>query len=629
MDGEWAPLAHRHGIGFMTGNGTRMNSTIQPDTSEAVRRALRRARWLHWALVVLILFLALGTLQNGARLQTMKARDAESRRLLLLGDARQAREHGVQGWYWIARTNIDAARRIRSGPDLRDEWLACVVQAASQQASDPIPCRLLGWPPVLRRSTLNFRWSDDGLALLACTEREWFRWGVHNPLAAPRMISGPSEIPGRLFEATDRLGGLHASISPAGTVRIQTDAGGLPVVNLRGPAEHRVRTLAWSPDGNWLAVAGIAAASPGSMTKVLELWNLPALRRGLAELDLDWSDSEPGGSLRTPEDPDRWIKVARVLLGALLVLAVAVAAIANQHLVFRRYEQAERAAEARAMELGLVRDRMTHAEKMRALGTLAAGVAHDFNNLLSVIQMSRQLVERAIKPTGATREHLDNIALAVEQGRAVVRSILGYSRDSRDLTQPCSIPELMEGVLGLLRRQFLAGIKVTVDLAPDLPVPEARRGRLEQVLLNLIVNAGEAMGRAGRLVLRARRIEVAGQCLRPPGGDGPWIELSVADSGPGISPEILPRVFEPFFTTKTLGNQRGTGLGLATVWRIAEEEGLGLRLRTATGKGTEFQLLIPLQRSGTAAHAAAEEPTSAGLPGAPQGSPGARTDPTS
>jgi signal transduction histidine kinase len=111
-------------------------------------------------------------------------------------------------------------------------------------------------------------------------------------------------------------------------------------------------------------------------------------------------------------------------------------------------------------------------------------------------------------------------------------------------------------------------------------------------MLTLIVNASEAMDGGGQLAVRAQLVATAGGCLRPPRDSGPWVELSVADSGPGIPADVLQRIFEPLFTTKNLGNHRGTGLGLATVWRISEEEGFGPRVRTEGGVGTEFQVLV-------------------------------------
>jgi two-component system cell cycle sensor histidine kinase/response regulator CckA len=164
------------------------------------------------------------------------------------------------------------------------------------------------------------------------------------------------------------------------------------------------------------------------------------------------------------------------------------------------------------------------------------------------------------------------------------------------MTRRVRMGTLIEETLNLLRGQFLGGVELTTTFDPDLPAVEVSQGRLEQVLLNFVVNAAEAMNGRGRLELRAALATAATGCVKPPTGAGPWVELTVADSGPGIPADVLPRIFEPFYTTKNLGNQRGTGLGLATVWRLAEEEQFGLRVRTEPGRGTEFSVLVPVQK---------------------------------
>ena len=564
-----------------------------PVATESVRAALRRARWLHWILVALIGLLALGSLRNGARLQAMRRRDNESRRLLLLEEARQARLKGGTNWFTAARQSLDEARHLRADRDLRDEWIRCLARDDDPSAEAPRSCRALVLPVGLRRNqSVAIAFARDNSRLIGISEGRSVIWLLRRPAEPPRLLPGaPAPKPLATNELCAAIG-LGAQIDASGQVALVT-ANGAAVAQLQPPTDRRALNLAWSDNGEWLAVVGSATAAPGPELRTVEVWHLPAVRRGLQALDLDWTDADPAGPLRTPADPERWYRAIRVSLGALVVLLVAAAAIANQHLVFRRYEQAERVAAERAEELEQIRDRMAHADKLRALGTLAAGVAHDFNNLLSVIQMSRQLVERSVKPTGTTKEQLENIAQAVEQGRSVVRSILGYSRDTLVLTRKVRVPELVEEILTLLRGQFLGGVAVTTTLAADLPPVEVNRGRLEQVLLNLIVNASEAMGNGGQLAVRAEAVDAAEGCLRPPRGAGPWVELTVADSGPGIPADVLPRIFEPFFTTKNLGNHRGAGLGLATVWRIAEEENLGLRVRTEIGVGTEFQVLVP------------------------------------
>jgi signal transduction histidine kinase len=148
--------------------------------------------------------------------------------------------------------------------------------------------------------------------------------------------------------------------------------------------------------------------------------------------------------------------------------------------------------------------------------------------------------------------------------------------------------------VGLLSRQFLSGIALKLELDRDLPAVRTSRGKLEQILLNLIVNASEAMEGKGSLRIAVRRQKAAGSSLVVPASVAPeYIEVLVADSGPGMAPEILARIFEPFFTTKNIGATRGTGLGLSMVHTMAEQEGLGIAVKTTIGKGTEFRLYVP------------------------------------
>ena len=185
----------------------------------------------------------------------------------------------------------------------------------------------------------------------------------------------------------------------------------------------------------------------------------------------------------------------------------------------------------------------------------------------------------------------------MQQGKKVVRSMLGYSRDDADEAGPFALPELVEDTVALLSKQFLSGIALTLELDRDTSLVRGSRSRLEQILLNLIVNAAEAMGGSGSL-----RISVRGTASQPERlvlrarESASYVELDVVDSGPGIASEILPRIFEPFFTTKHRGIVRGTGLGLSTVYSIAEQDGLGLAVETEPGRGTRFRVFIPVRK---------------------------------
>jgi signal transduction histidine kinase len=567
-------------------------------TNEAVRRAMARTRWLHGVLILLVLVLGLISLQAGRRLEQVRAELAKSRWHQWIEESRTLRERGEPGWFQSARERLGQARLIRSDHVLRQAWLDCLLQYPARREEPAVPYRVLIFPAGLQRGPLRFNFSADGLRLIAQIDARNVVWNLGEPQRPPRLSAGME----RVLEppVVGRVAGsrLQARVTETGKLEIQDNVSNALVIELRGRSQLQVETVAWSADGTWIADSGWIAGASGPQQRVIELWHIPALRAGLALLDLDWADADPSVPPKTPRDPGSWLRPFRLALGSFLVLAVTSAVITHQHLVYRRYLEAQKAAAAQAEALEQARERVAHADKMRALGTLAAGVAHDFNNLLSVIQMSRQLVERSLPVTAPAREHLTNIAQAVDQGRSVVRSILGYSRDGRPGGAPNRIAEIVDETLNLLRRQFLGGIELEARVSKDLVLQGISRGRLEQILLNLLVNASEAMGGRGRLSLCAEVVETVPSFTITPARPGPWIELRIGDSGPGISSDILPRIFEPFFTTKNLGNQRGTGLGLATVWRIVTEEGLGLGVHTAPGLGTEFLLYLPVSATG-------------------------------
>lgn len=566
----------------------------------ALVRALKRARWLHWGLVVLILFLGLGALQNGGRVQIMKRREADAVRRLRLLEANQMREARVPGWERRVREALEGAREVGLDIGLRDEWLAWGAAIRKPAVGSAALFTRMEWPEELAASrAIDAIWiKNEAPQLRVAGGGRGVGWSLATN-AAPNYW-GRGVVLRTLEPAVDGIarvaspeGDLVAQVTVEGRVELVDPQSGAHALMLSDPLGLRVRWIAWSPDARWIAVAGIPEDRSISGSVEVGVWDLSAVHATLAAVGLDWPRGSPLAFPAAAADPDRWIHTTRFLLGGLLVFVVMGAAIANQHLLLRRYEQAERAATERGRELDEARERMARSEKMRALGTLAAGVAHDFNNLLSVIQMSRQLVERSLRPTGVDRENLEQIGQAVEQGRTVVRSILGYSRDEASNGGRAAVRTILSDTLVLTRRQFLSGLEVTLEVAPAVAEYEVRRGSLEPILVNLLVNASEAMGGIGKVHINACLTADAAGCVRDPLWRGPWVCVSVEDTGPGISPDVLPHVFEPFFTTKKLGAQRGTGLGLATVWRIAEEADFGLRVDTSPGLGTRFDLLIP------------------------------------
>ena len=354
--------------------------------------------------------------------------------------------------------------------------------------------------------------------------------------------------------------------------------------------------LAFSGDARWL----VAARNDGDIVA----WELPVIRSELAKLGLDWvvgrasvlasrSPALQGSRGRSPS------QLMSAPMAAFLAALFAIAAGAFIFIMQRRmiagYERVEAVTVAQREKLETAQDALVHSQKMRALGTLAAGIAHDFNNLLSVIRLSNQLAAEETKPTGAAKDNMDAIESAVAQGETIVQSMLGYSRAAAELDEEYSVPAALSETVALLGKKFLSGIVLKFDVAPDLPRVRGARGRLEQIILNLVVNAAEAMNGHGTLRLAGGWVySSSAPLVLQPRPAKRYIELLVSDSGPGIPEEVLPRIFEPFFTTKSAGATPGTGLGLSTVYTMAEQDGFGLGVETRESRGTTFRILIPL-----------------------------------
>ncbi len=280
--------------------------------------------------------------------------------------------------------------------------------------------------------------------------------------------------------------------------------------------------------------------------------------------------------------------------GAALGMLFAIYSLRHHRRLVDAYETVEALAQRRRQALESAQAQLVHSQKMTALGTLAAGVAHDFNNLLSIIRMAGQLVRRQLRPTGGALENLDAIEQAVQQGKSIAHSILGYSRRPGDPNQVYRVSEVVSETLSMLNKQYLSGIVLTLEQDPEAPSVRGDKNRLEQVLLNLIVNAVEAMQAHGKLTLGVRgRTQGSIGGVLPARPAGRYVEVTVADTGTGIPPELRTRIFEPFFTTKQSGGEHGTGLGLTTVYNIACDEGWGLELDTEPGRGTTFRVLLP------------------------------------
>ncbi len=249
-------------------------------------------------------------------------------------------------------------------------------------------------------------------------------------------------------------------------------------------------------------------------------------------------------------------------------------AVAGVVVVFRDISERQR-----------LEEQLRQAQKMEVVGRLAGGVAHDFNNLLTAINGYSDLLLEDLPAEGHEHEQVAEIRKAGERAARLTRQLLTFGRQQVVAPQVLDLNALVQGAAALLQRVIGEDVKLATALDPDLARVKADRGQLEQVLLNLAVNARDAMPTGGRLQVRTQN---APEIFL---NDRPCVLLEVTDSGRGMDEETLRHLFEPFFTTKPVG--QGTGLGLATVYAIVKQAGGSIEVDSEPGRGTTFRVYLP------------------------------------
>jgi len=238
-----------------------------------------------------------------------------------------------------------------------------------------------------------------------------------------------------------------------------------------------------------------------------------------------------------------------------------------------------------------IEDQLRQSQKMEAVGRLAGGVAHDFNNLLGIVTACSELLRGRVDAESV--EYIDNIREAAKRGASLTRQLLAFSRRQPVRPQVLDLNERLREVSKLLRPLMGDDVEVTLLPRSDTAIVEADAGQLDQIVMNLAVNARDAMPRGGKLIIETRVFDFDEGFARehPPLVAGRYVMLAISDNGSGMNETTRSRIFEPFFTTKEMG--KGTGLGLATVYGIVKQSGGHIWVYSEPDRGTTFKIYLP------------------------------------
>lgn len=250
----------------------------------------------------------------------------------------------------------------------------------------------------------------------------------------------------------------------------------------------------------------------------------------------------------------------------------------------------QKRAERREKE---IRERMFRTEKMQALGNFAAAITHDFRNVIMAVQGYAELARMSVSEDDAVQEDIRDIEAAAEQGAELANQLLLFARRESEELSTVDVAQLTRDVSGVLARLVAGeGVTLKAELDDELPTVRGSRGKMRQLITNLVVNARDAMPDGGTVTIRLQEVQMDASRAQSLGGDpGAYLQLSVSDTGVGIKDDVLDHIFEPFFTTKEPGE--GTGLGLAIVYGVVEQHDGLIDVESEVGEGTTFHIYLP------------------------------------
>ena len=331
--------------------------------------------------------------------------------------------------------------------------------------------------------------------------------------------------------------------------------------------------------------------------------------RGVLGVPLTRAGKWDGGLYATHAEPRAWTADDISLVGQIAQMSwVAIGRAQALADLQSLNESLERQVEARTQELLESEAQLRQSQKMEAIGQLTGGLAHDFNNMLTGIIGGLAVVRRRISKgdTGTIDEVMDAVTASAQRAAALTHRLLAYSRRQALEYKAVDVASLLTSLTELLQRTLGERISMATEVEPGLWLANTDTNQLETALLNLIINARDAMAEGGDLKIRAANASLAARpgLRRDSVLPGDYVVLSVADSGTGIPANVLDKVFDPFFTTRPIG--QGTGLGLSMIYGFMQQSGGQVRVESEVGKGTTVTLYLPRHSGAISASEAAK-----------------------